>query len=153
MVTKKKISSAAEDKCCTTNGILNLPKGVETSLSKLGGLDKLIESLPEQKTLDDTAFLHNAMSDPIRLRILASLAKCDLCPCVLKEITKLSDSRLSYHLNVLEEAGLITQTSHRRWRIYSLTDEGRRELTIDRTLAQRKGISRLIGNSSPESVG
>jgi DNA-binding transcriptional ArsR family regulator len=130
MVTKKKGSPATKDECCTSNEILNLPKEVETSLSKLGGLDKLMESLPEQKTLDDTAFLHNAMSDPIRLRILASLAKCDLCPCVLKEITKLSDSRLSYHLNVLEGAGLVTQSSHRRWRIYSITDEGRRKLAI-----------------------
>lgn len=125
MVTKKKSAPPTRDKCCTTNESLSLPKEIEISLCKLGGLDKLIESLPEQKMLDGTAFLHNAMSDPIRLRILASLAKCDLCPCVLKEITKLSDSRLSYHLNVLEEAGLVAHSSHRRWRIYSLTDEGR----------------------------
>lgn len=130
MATKKKDGATTRRKCCNTNGILNLPKEVETNLCKLGGLDKLIESLPDPKTLDDTAFLHNAMSDPIRIRVLSSLTKCDLCPCVLKEITKLSDSRLSYHLNVLEEAGLVTQSSHRRWRIYSLTDEGRRLLEI-----------------------
>jgi len=129
-VTKKKDGTTTKRKCCVTNGILNLPKEVETSLGKVGGLDRLIESLPEQRTLDDTALLHNAMSDPNRLRILSSLAKCDLCPCVLKEITKLSDSRLSYHLNVLEEAGLVAQSSHRRWRIYSLTDEGRRGLEV-----------------------
>jgi DNA-binding transcriptional ArsR family regulator len=29
------------------------------------------------------------------------------CPCVIKVLIKISDSRLSYHLMVLEEAGLI----------------------------------------------
>jgi len=130
MAAKKKENKKAKVECCATNGILNLPKKVEANLSKIGGLERLIGSLPEQKMLDDNAFLHNAMSDPIRLRILSALARCDLCPCVLKEITKLSDSRLSYHLNVLEEAGLITQSSHRRWRIYSLTIEGRHRLDI-----------------------
>jgi DNA-binding transcriptional ArsR family regulator len=138
MVTKKKDGTTTKPKCCATNGILSLPKEVETGLCKLGGLDKLMESLPDQKALDDMAFLHNAMSDPIRLRILSSLKKCDLCPCVLKEITNLSDSRLSYHLNVLEGAGLVTQSSHRRWRIYSLTKEGERRLVVGLKRPSRK---------------
>jgi len=138
MVTKKKDGTTTKTKCCATYGILSLPKEVETGLCKLGGLDKLMESLPDQKALDDMAFLHNAMSDPIRLRILSSLKKCDLCPCVLKEITNLSDSRLSYHLNVLEGAGLVTQSSHRRWRIYSLTKEGERRLVVGLKRPSRK---------------
>jgi len=130
MAAKKKENKKTGDECCAKIGILNLPRKVEANLSKIGGLERLVESLPKQVELDNNAILHNAMSDPIRLCIVSALARCDLCPCVLKEITKLSDSRLSYHLNVLEEAGLVTQSSHRRWRIYSLTSEGRHRLEI-----------------------
>jgi ArsR family transcriptional regulator len=126
MAKKTGKATKAKEKCRTADGFLCLPDEVETMLSQLGGLDKLIESLPTEGTLGGVALLHNALSDPIRLRILSSLAKCDLCPCVLKEITKLSDSRLSYHLNVLEEAGLVTQSQYHRWRIYRLTVEGSR---------------------------
>lgn len=116
----------AKEKCCTTEGGLNLPEEVEKDLCRLGGLEELIDSLPDEKGLRKVAIQNNALSDLIRLRILAALARCDLCPCVLKEITGLSDSRLSYHLNVLEETGLVSQSSKGRWRIYRLTEEGRR---------------------------
>jgi DNA-binding transcriptional ArsR family regulator len=128
MSTKKGKGMKAKEKCGTPGGFPCLPEEVETILRQLGGLDRLIESLPADKALDKLAFVHSALSDPVRLRILSSLAKCDLCPCVLKEITKLSDSSLSYHLNVLEEAGLVSQSAYRRWRIYRLTEEGRRGL-------------------------
>jgi len=129
MSAKKDKSRTVYAKGRTIQGFLCLPEVVEATLNQLGGLDNLIGSLPTDKMLEGRAFRHNALSDPIRLRILCSLAKCDLCPCVLKVITNLSDSKLSYHLNVLEEEGLVSHTRYRRWRIYRLTDEGGRGLS------------------------
>lgn len=109
--------------CCQVEGIAQLPEEVESGLARVGGLDKLIESIPGEKELQKISEVHNALSDPIRQKILHSLASCDLCPCILKAVTELSDSRLSYHLNVLEEAGLVASRSKQRWRIYSLTEK------------------------------
>ena len=67
-----------------------------------------------------------AVSDPIRLQIMHALLIIDLCPCLLKEITELTDSGLSYHLSILEEANLISSSSRKRWRVYVLTDKGRK---------------------------
>ncbi|MCK5642373.1 MAG: winged helix-turn-helix transcriptional regulator, partial [Gammaproteobacteria bacterium] len=46
------------------------------------------------------------------------------CACMLKEVTGLPDSRLSYHLTNLKKAGLISGDKEKNWIIYSLTDRG-----------------------------
>ena len=75
--------------------------------------------------LKNRSGMYQILSDSSRLRLLHALARCDLCPCVLKEVVEQSDSKLSYHLNLLEEAGLIKSFPEKKWRIYSLTDLGR----------------------------
>jgi len=105
--------------------VLNLPMEVEAELSRVGGLGHIVENLPEICDLEANANLYHALADTNRLRILNSLWQCNLCPCILKEITTLSDSKLSYHLNVLEEAKLIKSFPRRRWRIYVLTELGK----------------------------
>jgi ArsR family transcriptional regulator len=57
--------------------------------------------------------------------LLESLQYCDLCPCVLREVAGLTNSKLSYHLKLLEEAELLTWRQSGNWRIYSLTPAGR----------------------------
>jgi len=114
-----------EEECCEINGRLNLPGTVEAELKKTGGLDSLMDSLPRIEQLAARSSVHQALSDPVRLLILHALARCDLCPCLLKEITRQSDSKLSYHLNVLESAGLIESYPQKKWRIYVLTAQGR----------------------------
>lgn len=109
--------------CCTDR--TNLPEEMEAALQQQGGLDRLKEMVPTKESLVPEAKVFNALSDPIRLQILHSLCIIDLCPCLLKDITELSDSKLSYHLNILEEAGLISSSPRRRWRIYMLTEKGR----------------------------
>lgn len=117
--------------CCQVEGIAQLPEEVERGLARIGGLDRLVKSLPGDEELLKISERHNALSDPIRQKILHSLASCDLCPCILKGITELSDSRLSYHLNVLEEAGLVASKSKQRWRIYSLTDKALAQISCE----------------------
>jgi len=109
--------------CCTDS--MNLPEEMEAALLQQGGLERLKEIIPNKESLVPEAKVFNALSDPIRLQILHALRVIDLCPCLLKNIAELSDSKLSYHLNILEEASLIVSSPRKRWRIYMLTDQGR----------------------------
>jgi len=123
------VSKEIETLCCGKNGSLfELPDAVALQISKLGGLAKLIKRLPKESRVKDVARRHQALSDPVRLRILWALSMADLCPCVLKQVAELSDSKLSYHLAVLERAGLVASRRTKNWMIYSITPLGSREL-------------------------
>ena len=129
MATKKK-----DMKECCTNA-MNLPQEMESALQKFGGLKGIKKVVPQKESLIPDGIVFNALSDPIRLQILHALTLVDLCPCVLKEITSTSDSKLSYHLNVLENAKLIVSGPQKNWRIYVITELGKTKLgsTIDLT--------------------
>lgn len=63
----------------------------------------------------------NALSDPLRLQMLYLLSQhSDLCTCEFEELLDLSQSKASYHLNVLLKAGLIVRESQGTWSHYSL---------------------------------
>lgn len=119
-VAKKK---ARKDECCAD--LMSLPEEMEAAVRKRGGLEGLKSEVPDRKKLTSEAELFHALSDPIRLQIMHALLLTDLCPCLLKEITGLSNSKLSYHLSTLEEARLIISSSRKKWRIYMLTDIGK----------------------------
>ena len=121
MPAKKK----EEYECTVENGRTKLPPALDVSITKAGGLKAIVDGLPDGEILRKEASVHRALADPVRLRILHSLKGCEMCPCVLKEITGQSDSKLSYHLHVLEGAGLITSTPLKKWSIVALTDLGR----------------------------
>ena len=123
------VSKEVESICCGKNGKpLELPRAVTLQLSRLGGLRKLLEQLPEESRIRRIAEGHQALSDPIRLRLMWALSLADLCPCVLKQISKLPDSKLSYHLRILEESGLVSSRRTRNWMIYSITPLGLKAL-------------------------
>jgi ArsR family transcriptional regulator len=123
------VSKEIESLCCGKNGEpLELPRTVMLQLSRLGGLRKLLSQLPEESRIRSIADGHQALSDPIRLRVMWALSLADLCPCVLKQISKLPDSKLSYHLRILEESGLVSSRRTRNWMIYSITPLGLRAL-------------------------
>ncbi len=111
-------------KCCG-EGEMNLPDDVSASLRACGGLEGLRSALSSEGSRRKVAAQHAALSDPIRLSLLESLQFCDLCPCVLREVAGLTNSKLSYHLKLLEEAELVTWRQSGNWRIYSLTSVGR----------------------------
>lgn len=117
------VDKSSKKECC--EDILNLPEEMQEALQKKGGMNSLKELIPSRDGLASEARRFQVLSDPIRLQILHSLTVLDLCPCILKEITGLSDSKLSYHLNILEEEGLIKSSPRKKWRIYIITDQGR----------------------------
>jgi ArsR family transcriptional regulator len=106
------------------NSSIGYPDEVKEAIEDIGGLDRILNAVKTEEI--DTEFrLHRILSDKTRLTILKAIRQCDLCPCVIKVLLKISDSRLSYHLMVLEEAGLITSYKKKNWKIYKITEKGR----------------------------
>ena len=78
-----------------------------------------------------------ALSDPIRLRMLVQMtaAACcrgpaapegaeggpqGVCVCELQGLYGLAQSKVSYHLKVLREAGLVRETRRGKWSFYAI---------------------------------
>jgi len=74
--------------------------------------------------VNDTVTVLKALSDPIRVRILKALRIADLCVCVFVELMNCEYSKLSYHLRLLKEAGLIDCKKDGNFLIYHLTEFG-----------------------------
>ncbi|MCL7474542.1 MAG: metalloregulator ArsR/SmtB family transcription factor [Methanosarcinales archaeon] len=70
------------------------------------------------------ASLFKVLADPVRLRILKALEICDLCVCVLVEITDYKYPALSYHLKLLKDAELVGSKREGNFQIYFLTEFG-----------------------------
>ena len=64
--------------------------------------------------------LLKALADPIRLDVIHALAQGERCVCDLTGDLNLSQSKLSFHLKVLREAGLLTDRQSGRWIYYRL---------------------------------
>ena len=74
--------------------------------------------------LNKLSSVANALSDPIRLQILYLLNQYeDICTCEFQELLNLSQSKVSYHLKILLDAGLINREVIANWRHYSLIDK------------------------------
>lgn len=67
-----------------------------------------------------TARLFQALSDETRLRVIDMLASGEKCVCDLQDALGAAQSRLSFHLKVLREAGLVNDRKQGRWNYYSL---------------------------------
>ncbi len=61
-----------------------------------------------------------ALADPIRLEVIHALANGERCVCDLTKDLNLSQSKLSFHLRVLREAGLLADRQSGRWIYYRL---------------------------------
>jgi ArsR family transcriptional regulator len=107
---------------------VKMPDEVAEAITEVGGLAKLSSNVPSADELNSQLRVHRALSDLTRLKILWSLRCCELCPCVLKEFLKISDSRLSYHLGVLENAGLVASHPKKNWKVFTITMAGKNAL-------------------------
>jgi ArsR family transcriptional regulator len=75
-----------------------------------------------------TARLFHALADKTRLRILEQLADGEQCVCDLTDALEAGQSRLSFHLRTLKDAGLVTDRRQGRWIYYTLRPEAVDEL-------------------------
>src|SRR5918997_1211980 len=69
---------------------------------------------------EDAARAFHALSDPTRLAILERLRGGERCVCELTDALDAAQSRLSFHLKTLRDAGLVTDRREGRWVYYTL---------------------------------
>jgi ArsR family transcriptional regulator, arsenate/arsenite/antimonite-responsive transcriptional repressor len=107
--------------------------------------------------------LGRAFSDPIRVRMLSMMAEgrscCDfsdsgvpvgegdegICVCEFEEVFSMGQSKISYHMKKLKDAGLVHEERRGKWSFYSLDREAAGEL-----LGEAAG--RLLSDSEKRSV-
>ncbi|MEP6506735.1 MAG: metalloregulator ArsR/SmtB family transcription factor [Gemmatimonadales bacterium] len=70
--------------------------------------------------LDRAVGLFHALSDATRLAALEMLKGGERCVCELQDNLDVAQSRLSFHLRVLKDAGLVDDRKEGRWSYYSI---------------------------------
>jgi ArsR family transcriptional regulator len=110
--------------------------------------------------------LGRALSDPIRVRILGMMADgrgcCDfsgsgvpvdegdegICVCEFEGVFSMGQSKVSYHMKKLKDAGLVREERRGKWAFYSLDREAAGALlgeAADRLLSGPEGRSAADG--------
>ncbi|HKL41381.1 MAG TPA: metalloregulator ArsR/SmtB family transcription factor [Clostridia bacterium] len=89
-----------------------------------------------------------ALSNDSRLKIINLLDHDHLCACKILEKIDLSQSTISHHMKILEDAELVTSKKDGKWRYYSINSETFNELKLffselESTSNELKGIEKL----------
>ncbi len=80
------------------------------------------------ENLAQSAQLHSALGDELRLAMLASLAESELCGCDLAWIHERSQSLVSHHMKLLVAAGLVAPRRDGKVVFFSLTELGEAQI-------------------------
>lgn len=89
------------------------------------------------------AELFHALSDQTRIGILEMLRDGERCVCDLQGDLDAAQSRLSFHLKVLRDAGLVTDRKEGRWSYYTIVPDTLGELH-DVAVSLRQSNSRKL---------
>ena len=92
----------------------------------------------------------HALSDPTRVEIVELLRGGELCVCELVDALDAAQSRLSFHLRVLKEAGFVLDRREGRWVYYTLVAEALEELEmfLSDMRSSVRSAARSVGRSS-----
>ena len=103
-------------------------------------------SAPSSPKLDlaRTAHLFHALSDETRLAVLDMLRGGERCVCELQDELDAAQSRLSFHLKVLKDAGLVRDRKEGRWSYYAMVPEA---------LAVAHDVVRTLATERPSRRG
>ncbi len=82
----------------------------------------------QQHTVTDLAKVFHALSDETRLALVKRLRTGERCVCELMDHLDATQSRLSFHLKVLLEAGIVDCRREGRWAYYWLRAEAFEDL-------------------------
>jgi ArsR family transcriptional regulator, arsenate/arsenite/antimonite-responsive transcriptional repressor len=74
--------------------------------------------------------LFHALSDETRLEIIELLRRGERCVCELTDSLDAAQSRLSFHLRVLKDAGIVRDRKNGRWVHYELDAEVFEEMEV-----------------------
>lgn len=110
--------------------------------------------MPAATTVDlsRAAQLFHALSDETRLGILEKLRGGEQCVCDLQDNLEAAQSRLSFHLRVLKDAGLVTDRKEGRWSYYSIAPEALSEVH-DVAVAMQPSKLRVLARSNGRCCG
>jgi ArsR family transcriptional regulator, arsenate/arsenite/antimonite-responsive transcriptional repressor len=104
-----------------------------------------VDLLSEER-VERLVALGRALSDPIRVRMLSMMAEgrscCDLpdlgvpaedadngiCVCEFEDYFGMGQSKISYHMKKLKDAGLVSEERRGKWAFYSLDRQAAGEL-------------------------
>ena len=89
-------------------------------------------------SLARSAQLFHALSDETRLAVLDMLRDGERCVCELQEALDAAQSRLSFHLKVLRDAGIVTDRKEGRWSYYRVNQAA---------LAEVHDLVRVLGSN------
>jgi ArsR family transcriptional regulator, arsenate/arsenite/antimonite-responsive transcriptional repressor len=116
-----------------------------------------------EEGVDRLVALGRALSDPIRVRMLGMMAEgrscCDfsgsgvpagegeegICVCEFEEHFGMGQSKVSYHMKKLKDAGLVREERRGKWAFYSLDREVAGELLGE-------AADRLLSSAEQRSV-
>ncbi|MDG6256576.1 MAG: metalloregulator ArsR/SmtB family transcription factor [Methanomicrobiaceae archaeon] len=77
-----------------------------------------------ETAIERASTLCYALSNPIRMKILLLLASRTYCVHSIRDLFAISDSRLSYHLKILRDCGLIEGSRDGKCINYATTPQG-----------------------------
>ena len=86
--------------------------------------------------------LFHALSDETRLEIIELLRKGERCVCELTDTLDAAQSRLSFHLRVLKDAGIVRDRKDGRWVYYELDPEAFEEVEALASAMKPSALSR-----------
>jgi len=89
-----------------------------------------------QRDLAASARMFQALSDETRLAVVQRLRDGERCVCELMDQVDAAQSRLSFHLKVLRDAGIVECRREGRWAYYWLKPD-----TFEEVLDAVKGLS------------
>jgi ArsR family transcriptional regulator, arsenate/arsenite/antimonite-responsive transcriptional repressor len=113
--------------------------------------------------VDRLVALGRALSDPIRVRMLSMMAEgrgcCDfsdsgvpagegeegICVCEFEDAFSMGQSKVSYHMKKLKDAGLVREERRGKWSFYSLDRQAAGELLGE-------AADRLLSSPEKQSV-
>ena len=105
---------------------ITIPDSIRCELEEIGGIGGIVKLLPDASKIEAIASIMSVLSDPVRLRVLLALRIQPMCVCLLVAMTGYAYSKMSYHLSVLKEGGLICSRQEGNHLIYYATDAGKK---------------------------
>ena len=104
------------------------------------------------QNLPRAAQLFHALSDETRLGILEKLRGGEQCVCDLQDDLDAAQSRLSFHLRVLKDAGVVSDRKEGRWSYYSIVPEALAEVH-DLAVAMQPSKVRILARANGRCCG
>ncbi|HOC45489.1 MAG: metalloregulator ArsR/SmtB family transcription factor [Syntrophorhabdaceae bacterium] len=89
--------------------------------------------------MNDLASVFKALSDETRLKVIKLLEHGELCVCDITAALDMSQPKISFHLGVLKNAGLLKNRKAGKWMHYALDDSDYLKRLL--TLSVIQGVS------------